>query len=63
MDLSVTDGTTLENLLALQLHLFEDEVRNIVDEAVKEMAIEKVLLHLKDCSQISRKRKSMRQLY
>lgn len=44
MDITVTDRTTLEDLLALQLHLFEDEVRNIVDKAVKEMAIEKVLL-------------------
>ena len=43
----MTDNTTLEDLLALQLHLLEDEVRNIVDKAVKEMAIEKVLLHLK----------------
>lgn len=42
MDFSVTDGTTLEDLLALQLHLFEDEVRSIVDKAVKEMTIEKV---------------------
>lgn len=44
MDITVTDSTTMEDLLALQLHLFEDEVRNIVDKAVKEMAIEKVLL-------------------
>ncbi len=46
MDFTVTDSTTLEDLLALQLHLLEDEVRNIVDKAVKEMAIEKVLLQL-----------------
>ncbi|KAL6109087.1 dnah11 [Pungitius sinensis] len=46
MDFSVTDSTTLENLLALQLHLFEDEVCNIVDEAVKEMAIEKVVTEI-----------------
>lgn len=38
----MTDNTTLEDLLALQLHLFDEEVRNIVDKAVKEMAIEKV---------------------
>lgn len=42
MDFTMTDGTTLGDLLALQLHLFEEEVRNIVDKAVKEMAIEKV---------------------
>lgn len=46
MDFTVTDSTTLEDLLALQLHLFEDEVRNIVEKAVKEMAIEKVFLQL-----------------
>lgn len=40
---TVTDHTTLEDLLALKLHLLEDEVRSIVDKAVKEMAIEKVL--------------------
>ncbi|XP_042345657.1 dynein axonemal heavy chain 11 [Plectropomus leopardus] len=46
MDFTVTDRTTLENLLALQLHLLEDEVRNIVDKAVKEMAIEKVVTEI-----------------
>lgn len=46
MEFNVTDSTTLEDLLALQLHLLEDEVRNIVDKAIKEMAIEKVLLQL-----------------
>lgn len=43
MEFTVTDNTTLEDLLALKLHLLEDEVRSIVDKAVKEMAIEKVL--------------------
>lgn len=42
MEFTVTDCTTLEDLLGLKLHLFEDEIRNIVDKAVKEMAIEKV---------------------
>lgn len=46
MDFTVTDSTTLEDLLGLQLHFFEEEVRSIVDKAVKEMAIEKVLLQL-----------------
>ncbi|XP_074510014.1 dynein axonemal heavy chain 11 [Sebastes fasciatus] len=46
MDFTVTDSTTLEDLLALQLHLLEDEVRNIVDKAVKEMAIEKVVTEI-----------------
>lgn len=36
------DDTTLGDLLELQLHHVEDEVKNIVDKAVKEMAIEKV---------------------
>ncbi|KAL2077982.1 hypothetical protein ACEWY4_025667 [Coilia grayii] len=39
-------GTTLADLLRLELHLFEDEVRGIVDRAVKEMAMEKVLTEL-----------------
>lgn len=41
----MTDSTKLGDLLALQLHLLEDKVRNIVDKAVKEMAIEKVCLN------------------
>lgn len=36
------EGTTLRDLLELQLHRVEDEVKNIVDKAVKEMSIEKV---------------------
>lgn len=50
MEFNVTDSTTLEDLLALQLHLLEDDVRNIVDKAVKEMAIEKVLLQFIHCN-------------
>ncbi|XP_071372237.1 dynein axonemal heavy chain 11 isoform X2 [Centroberyx affinis] len=46
MDFTMTDSTTLEDLLALQLHLFEEEVRNIVDKAVKETAIEKVITEI-----------------
>ncbi|KAM4600952.1 dynein axonemal heavy chain 11 [Polymixia lowei] len=46
INFTMTDGTTLEDLLALQLHLFEEEVRNIVDKAVKEMAIEKVIMEI-----------------
>lgn len=42
------DKTTLSDLLALQLHRFEDEVRNIVDKAVKEMAMEKILSDLEN---------------
>ena len=40
------EGTTLADLLSLNLHEFEDEVRNIVDKAVKEMSMEKVSIPL-----------------
>ncbi|KFW03432.1 Dynein heavy chain 9, axonemal, partial [Fulmarus glacialis] len=39
--------TTLADLLKLNLHNFEDEVRGIVDKAVREMSMEKVLKELK----------------
>ncbi|CAF2140297.1 unnamed protein product [Rotaria magnacalcarata] len=42
----MTDSTTFSDLLALRLHQYEDEVKNIVDKAVKEMAMEKVLREL-----------------
>lgn len=42
MDLS----TTLADLLALNLHECEEEVKNIVDKAVKEMSMEKILREL-----------------
>uniref|UniRef100_A0A8C2C2Q0 AAA+ ATPase domain-containing protein n=1 Tax=Cyprinus carpio TaxID=7962 RepID=A0A8C2C2Q0_CYPCA len=38
--------TTLADLLRLNLHHFEDDVRSIVDRAVKEMGMEKVLNEL-----------------
>uniref|UniRef100_G3NCH8 Dynein, axonemal, heavy chain 9 n=1 Tax=Gasterosteus aculeatus aculeatus TaxID=481459 RepID=G3NCH8_GASAC len=38
--------TTLDDLLQLNLHCFEEEVRRIVDKAVKEMGMEKVLSEL-----------------
>lgn len=40
------DKTTLEDLLKLELHKFEEEVKNMVDKAVKEMNMEKVLKEL-----------------
>ncbi|XP_069702004.1 dynein beta chain, ciliary-like [Periplaneta americana] len=40
------DNTTLADLLALNLHEYEEEVKNIVDQAVKEMSMEKVLKEL-----------------
>ncbi|XP_008590720.1 PREDICTED: dynein heavy chain 17, axonemal-like [Galeopterus variegatus] len=39
----MSDDTTLADLLQLNLHDYEDEVRNIVDKAVKESGMEKVL--------------------
>uniref|UniRef100_A0A668AEI7 Dynein axonemal heavy chain 17 n=1 Tax=Myripristis murdjan TaxID=586833 RepID=A0A668AEI7_9TELE len=38
--------TTLADLLQLNLHCFEEEVRGIVDKAVKEMGMERVLSEL-----------------
>ncbi|XP_029444925.1 dynein heavy chain 11, axonemal [Rhinatrema bivittatum] len=43
---SMSEGTTLSDLLELQLHKVEDEVRNIVDKAVKEMVTEKILAEI-----------------
>ncbi|XP_038521538.1 dynein heavy chain 9, axonemal [Canis lupus familiaris] len=40
------EGATLAHLLQLRLHHFEDEVRDIVDKAMKEMAMEKTLKEL-----------------
>ncbi|XP_077101765.1 dynein axonemal heavy chain 9 [Siphateles boraxobius] len=40
---TMDQDTTLADLLRLNLHHFEDEVRGIVDRAVKEMGMEKVL--------------------
>lgn len=43
---TMDEDTTLADLLRLNLHHFEDEVRSIVDRAVKEMGMEKVLNEL-----------------
>ncbi|XP_023680034.2 dynein axonemal heavy chain 11 isoform X2 [Paramormyrops kingsleyae] len=40
---TMTESTTLAELLALRLYRVDDEVHRVVDKAVKEMAIEKVL--------------------
>lgn len=37
------DNTTLASLLSLNLHKYEDEVKNIVDKSVKEAAMERTL--------------------
>jgi dynein heavy chain len=38
----MSEDTTLADLLQLNLHKYEDEVRSIVDKAVKESGMEKV---------------------
>ncbi|XP_037547527.1 dynein heavy chain 9, axonemal [Nematolebias whitei] len=43
---SIDQEATLSDLLQLNLHCFEDKVRGIVDKAVKEMGMEKVLSEL-----------------
>lgn len=43
---TMDDKTTLDDLLKLQLHKYEEEVKNTVDKAVKEMAMEKTLREL-----------------
>lgn len=42
----MTDKTTLAELLDLNLHRYEEEVNNIVDKSVKEMAMEKTLMDI-----------------
>ena len=44
----MNETTTLADLLLLNLHSYEDEVKNIVDKAVKEMSMEKVLKDLNE---------------
>lgn len=40
--------TTLNDLLALRLHEYEDEVRNIVDKSIKEVTMEKTIRDLEE---------------
>ena len=40
------EETTLADLLDLNLHNYEDDVHNIVDKAIKEMAMERMLKEL-----------------
>lgn len=42
VNFTMSKDTTLADLLQLNLHKFEDEVRGIVDKAVKESGMEKV---------------------
>lgn len=46
MRFNLTESTTLADLLSLNLHEYEEEVKNIVDKAVKEMSMEKILHEL-----------------
>ncbi|NXL49102.1 DYH17 protein, partial [Podilymbus podiceps] len=43
VNFAMSEDTTLADLLQLNLHKFEDEVRGIVDKAMKESGMEKVL--------------------
>ncbi|GAB0197572.1 dynein axonemal heavy chain 17 [Grus japonensis] len=43
VNFTMSEDTTLADLLQLNLHRFEDEVRGIVDKAMKELGMEKVL--------------------
>ncbi|XP_039947795.1 dynein beta chain, ciliary [Bactrocera tryoni] len=43
---SMDDSTTLKDLIDLNLHEYEEEVKGIVDKSVKEQAMEKVLKDL-----------------
>ncbi|XP_011494831.1 PREDICTED: dynein beta chain, ciliary-like [Ceratosolen solmsi marchali] len=43
---TMNDKTTLADLLKLDLHKYEEEVKNVVDKAVKEMAMDKILNEL-----------------
>lgn len=42
VNFTMSEDTTLADLLQLNLHKFEDEVRGIVDKATKESGMEKV---------------------
>ena len=42
----MNESTNLADLLALNLHNFEEEVRTIVDKATKELSMEKILAEL-----------------
>ncbi|XP_054847065.1 dynein axonemal heavy chain 11 [Eublepharis macularius] len=43
---SINKHTTLAELLALKLHKFEDDIRSVVDKAVKELGTEKILIEI-----------------
>ena len=46
VNFAMDEDTTLADLLDLNLHNYEDDVHNIVDKAIKEMAMERMLKEL-----------------
>jgi dynein heavy chain len=48
VQIHITDQTNLQDLLVLNLHKYEDEVKNIVDKATKEQGMEKILTDLEN---------------
>lgn len=44
--IEIDDKTTLSNLVELNLHNFEEDIKEIVEKSVKESAMEKVLKEL-----------------
>ncbi|XP_032944295.1 dynein axonemal heavy chain 11 isoform X2 [Rhinolophus ferrumequinum] len=46
VEFSISEATTLADLLALRLHQVEDDVRSIVDKAAKELGTEKVITEI-----------------
>ncbi|UJR10317.1 hypothetical protein I4U23_014523 [Adineta vaga] len=48
VQINMTDDTSLQDLLVLNLHKYEDEVKNIVDKAAKEQGMEKILIDLEN---------------
>ena len=47
VNILIDDFTTLDDLLNLNLHQYEEDVKNIVDVAIKELSMEKMLRELK----------------
>jgi dynein heavy chain len=48
VQINMTDETSLQDLLVLNLHKYEEEVKNIVDKAAKEQGMEKILNDLEN---------------
>ncbi|CAF1051829.1 unnamed protein product, partial [Rotaria magnacalcarata] len=48
VQIHMTNETSLQDLLVLNLHKYEEEVKNIVDKAAKEQGMEKILYDLEN---------------